>query len=829
MAINNRTEPVYDVGNPKTFQEAADASKVLSFSPYWIMVVVPYKYKNTYSPATIATISGLEKSDVSGTQNVTSIESIEESDKIYDLTDYCVNWRVSQSKSSHIMNGSFTLVRPEVVGSDGKRLDETSYNSSVVFQDTESNANVRNIKVQDWVLFWAMDNEQDFKDIRAKISQRIQDPTNSNIVNDWKSGLKFVGKIKSFKSTMTVGANGVVMKKYFVDAQAFSEFDSTIYYNQFIQDKDQLALSFQLGSLLRDFTILGNGTVKTTAQDAVPLFSNLLLGMALTTALSRGTVASDSALSSFLNAQAPNGPLVIPKGVYDLLVGLPKEVTVTTKTAATTAPPPPQKASSPELLFYWPLNVNAVITSPYGPRTAPTEGASTFHKGIDIGVGVGTPVFASAAGKVAFISNNIKGYGKVVCIDHDGGWQTRYGHLSLIKISQGDTVTPETVIALSGNTGISTGPHLHFEMLKNGTQIDPESNSNIDTQTSYSEGGAQKTNPAQPTPQPAVVETVTTEVQTLKIYSYLDILHQYIGIPTTPANADATVLDYYGDDVGEIEQSVGSTPLLYTNTHQYGKPISTPLLAQTIHFDSRSIWTILKTYVNEPINEMFTSIRANNGGYIFPTLICRQLPFTSDEFAAQNNQNPVTKFSDLPEWFIPSEQVLAYDVGYSDSLDVNYVKLELMLALDDRSTSRVVQMYNVPPVVDSADIMRNGLRMFSTVSSAIGAEQKEGLESARFWTKLLADTMFRLKYQLNGNVSCKGIQKPISIGDNVIVNGARFHIEAITHDGSIDMMGRKRFNTSLSLSHGEPSGYLSIKKDPFQPSGLQVTGGAIEL
>jgi hypothetical protein len=293
------------------------------------------------------------------------------------------------------------------------------------------------------------------------------------------------------------------------------------------------------------------------------------------------------------------------------------------------------------------------------------------------------------------------------------------------------------------------------------------------------------------------------------VYSYTDILYQYIGIAVR--DTSPTDLSYI-DDPQQITQSQGTVPLLYTNTYEMGYPISTPLLAQTIHFDSRSIWSILKTYLNEPVNEMFTAMRTNHEGRIFPTLVCRQLPFSSQLFVESDDAiNAITPYHSLPEWYIPTEQIVSYDVGYSDALDVNYVKLDLMLELTNSSAARVNQLQNVAPVFDSADIMRNGLRMLSTVCSATASTTEEAYESARFWTKLIADVMFRLKYQVNGNVTCRGIQKDIAIGDNVTVNGVTFHIEAITHDGNIDMGGRKRFNTSLSLSHGEP-----VRDAPYQ-------------
>ena len=113
-----------------------------------------------------------------------------------------------------------------------------------------------------------------------------------------------------------------------------------------------------------------------------------------------------------------------------------------------------------------------VQTSGFGRRSAPTRGASSYHKGIDWATPTGTPVYASCGGTVAKAGWG-SGYGYVVYINHEDGRQTRYAHLSKVLVSAGQTVKQGDRIALSGNTGISTGPHLHFEMLINGTQVNP--------------------------------------------------------------------------------------------------------------------------------------------------------------------------------------------------------------------------------------------------------------------------------------------------------------------------------------------------------------------
>ena len=112
------------------------------------------------------------------------------------------------------------------------------------------------------------------------------------------------------------------------------------------------------------------------------------------------------------------------------------------------------------------------LTSNFGKRSAPKKGASTYHKGVDWATPTGTPVYASCGGTVAKAGWG-SGYGYVVYINHEDGRQTRYGHLSKVLVSAGQKVKQGDKIALSGNTGVSTGPHLHFEILINGSQVDP--------------------------------------------------------------------------------------------------------------------------------------------------------------------------------------------------------------------------------------------------------------------------------------------------------------------------------------------------------------------
>lgn len=120
--------------------------------------------------------------------------------------------------------------------------------------------------------------------------------------------------------------------------------------------------------------------------------------------------------------------------------------------------------------FIWP--VRGPISSPFGLRADPFTGVRRFHAGVDIVVNLGTPVKAAADGRVADLGYNAN-YGNYIILSHAGGMQTLYGHLSGFSVARGDTVTQGSIIGNSGNTGYSTGPHVHFGIYRQGVAIDP--------------------------------------------------------------------------------------------------------------------------------------------------------------------------------------------------------------------------------------------------------------------------------------------------------------------------------------------------------------------
>jgi len=114
------------------------------------------------------------------------------------------------------------------------------------------------------------------------------------------------------------------------------------------------------------------------------------------------------------------------------------------------------------------------LSARFGVRTDPIEGDSRLHEGLDLACPQGNPVHVTADGVVEFIDSDIFGYGNCIVVNHGYGYQTRYAHLSIIRTSENIRLKRGDVIGETGVSGRATGPHLHYEVLLDGVQQDPE-------------------------------------------------------------------------------------------------------------------------------------------------------------------------------------------------------------------------------------------------------------------------------------------------------------------------------------------------------------------
>ena len=220
-----------------------------------------------------------------------------------------------------------------------------------------------------------------------------------------------------------------------------------------------------------------------------------------------------------------------------------------------------------------------------------------------------------------------------------------------------------------------------------------------------------------------------------------------------------------------------------------------------------AVWSILRQYLNDVVNEMYTTFRVDSSGHIVPTLIVRQIPFTTNDPKMSNLGIPVSRFLNLPRWVIAPELIYQIDLGREEAARFNFVQVygRTETASSDQNQSFLTAQSNQDNIVyDSGDIKRNGLRPI-VVSSNFDYGVKlsnSGYFEAPIWTKLVADWTIGGHLKENGTIVCVGIQEPICVGDNLQLDKYIYHIEEVHHQCSIAPSGVKTFRTTLRLSNG---------------------------
>lgn len=292
------------------------------------------------------------------------------------------------------------------------------------------------------------------------------------------------------------------------------------------------------------------------------------------------------------------------------------------------------------------------------------------------------------------------------------------------------------------------------------------------------------------------------------IITYADILEAVIGIQTYSSlefSDDERAL--IGNDssvsVDQLEVAKNFQPdgtrgagsRRFTNDDMLGE-----FLPQVPHFYNKSVWAVLQQYLNPAVNEMYTCLRVNPDGAVVPTLMVRQLPFTSKFLTTELK---VTRFLELPRWGIDEVLVQDVDIGRSDSVRFNFVHVYGDSV--DHSQPFAAQVVRNPPIRDDLDIARSGLRSHMQTVPCAPADTRNG--SPAKWMEIVADILMGQQLTLTGVMTTYGIQAPICPGDNVEWDGVVFHIESVTHTCSIGGDGKKVFRTTLALSHG-------VRSDP---------------
>lgn len=304
------------------------------------------------------------------------------------------------------------------------------------------------------------------------------------------------------------------------------------------------------------------------------------------------------------------------------------------------------------------------------------------------------------------------------------------------------------------------------------------------------------------------------------VISYADILELDMGVQSYSQKTGSQMfVPDLDTDNPEYSPSRRTTPFALMGT----------FLPMMPDFANRPLWSLFQQYLNPTINEMYTCLRVNADGLVVPTIVMRQIPFTTDAFklpseapASGDALNPelvlgsggsitqqqpdkpfqVTRFLDLPRWVIPKVMLRHFAVGRSNATRTNFVHVYGQSAyLGEQNVPIQAQMIENPPVRDDLDIMRSGMKPYMTTVECWVSDQHNKI--AGRWMRMIADWTMGSQYTLSGTVESVGIQSPICEGDNLALDGCVYHIMSVQHNASINpATGTKTWSTHLSITNG---------------------------
>jgi hypothetical protein len=288
-----------------------------------------------------------------------------------------------------------------------------------------------------------------------------------------------------------------------------------------------------------------------------------------------------------------------------------------------------------------------------------------------------------------------------------------------------------------------------------------------------------------------------------KVRSYADIVELLLGIQKYKGGETPSQIFAPDGDGGA------------SNFRILNKDLLGSFLPMPIAFSGKSLWAFMEEFKNPAVNEMYTCLRVNPAGNVVPTVVVRQLPFSSP-YAIQKSKLKLTGMLELPRWVGAPILISSLDIGKTDALHVNFVHV-FGQAVADGGVDLTLQLMGNAPLRDEQDIKRAGLRPWmQTVACTIA----DTLEEPRKWMDIVTDFMVGQQYTLNGTCNMLGISAPICPGDNFEFDDTVFQIESVTHTCSVDQ-SRKTFQTSLSLSHGIRAEGLNLRDN--QTSKIATT------
>lgn len=241
--------------------------------------------------------------------------------------------------------------------------------------------------------------------------------------------------------------------------------------------------------------------------------------------------------------------------------------------------------------------------------------------------------------------------------------------------------------------------------------------------------------------------------------------------------------------------------------YEMSDPCGGQCIIKAEYWNQQSAWSILSQYTNAPLNEMYTCFRIDPRGYVMPTVVLRQIPFTTDFFGNTPEfpeQATITHFSSLPRWKISSALITGSDIGRDEAARVNFVQFYVQPGGSAKKDGFIAaQTADRNFSYDINDVMRSGLRPHVITTNFDDLTILKETKIGRKWALIMGDALIGGHLKMNGTIECKGIVDPIAVGDNLEFDQIVFHIEEVTHTCAVNpQTGTKVFRTSLKLSNG---------------------------
>ena len=291
--------------------------------------------------------------------------------------------------------------------------------------------------------------------------------------------------------------------------------------------------------------------------------------------------------------------------------------------------------------------------------------------------------------------------------------------------------------------------------------------------------------------------TNTATVAAKDIYLYLFGIQQFSSAQMQTPN------------MGLNPSNLQSTQV-YPNFYYTAQNCAGHSLLKPEYWNQVKLWSILNQYVNAPLNELYTCFKVSPNGSVMPTVVFRQIPFTSEDFVTQTfgTQDstapsiPTTQFLTLPRWKIGGESIYNLDIGTDEAARINFVQYYAKSNFSKKGYEMANEIVLVNYVYDKDDVARSGLRPY-IVQNQFDDLPDALVKSAPIWARLCGDAVIGGHLKLNGTFELVGMQEPIAVGDNLEFDGVVYHIEQVTHTCVVNpTTGIKTFRTSVSVSHG---------------------------